>query len=159
MDTLFSIYKGVTLLIATFKGGNDREYSFSDTKEIISARLKFIGKIKKGEKINVRNSYPYVQQNDLATTFSRTFLSKDNRNNTLSFIRNTIDEVYNRITTYREMKNSSNDLSCKLLISDLKKSKDGISNLKYTYSDDVMFCCSIDTILESIDVKLCNVEE
>ena len=44
-----------------------------DTNKEIVSRLKFIGRIQKGEKINTRHMY--VQQDDLTTTISRTFIN------------------------------------------------------------------------------------
>ena len=55
-------------------------------KEVIS-KLKFIGKLQKGEKINVRMLY--VQQDGIVTQFLRTFL-QDNRTKTLGFVQDTI---------------------------------------------------------------------
>ena len=60
-------------------------------REVISC-LKFIGKIQKGDKINVKHMY--VQQDGILTQFMRTFLSQDNRRCTLSFIRNNIKSIF-----------------------------------------------------------------
>ena len=48
------------------------------------SKLKFIGKLKKGDKINIK--YMVVQQNNLITKLNRTLYNVDNRTNTLNFI-------------------------------------------------------------------------
>ena len=63
----------------------------SGTSEILS-RIKFIGRIQKGEKVNVR--YMYVQPDSWLTRFSRTFFATDNRMNTYHFIDNTIKRCF-----------------------------------------------------------------
>jgi hypothetical protein len=51
---------------------------------------------------------------------------------------------------------------CCNLIVDLKNSKNGLNNLKETYTLDVKFVCDLDTLLQTIDAKLdgeCIVEK
>ena len=59
-------------------------------KETIS-RLKFIGKIQIGDKVNLR--YMYIQPDGLLTQISRSLL-QDNRNKTLSFLQDTINKTF-----------------------------------------------------------------
>ena len=40
-----------------------------------------------------------------------------------------------------------------LMQSDLEKSKEGIRNLKFTYAEDTMFCCHLESIIQRIDSK------
>ena len=47
---------------------------------------------------------------------------------------------------------------CANLINDLKNSKNGLSNLKETYSMDIKFTCDLDTLLQTIDAKLSEIE-
>lgn len=124
-------------------------------KEVIS-RLKFIGKIQKGEKINSR--LMYVQQCGLITQFARTFL-QDNRCKTLTFIQDTITRSFELISCYDKSSKFSDIILCNKLIQDLKKSKVGIVNLKETYLDDIKFCCDLETLNEVIDAKLLEYEK
>jgi hypothetical protein len=119
-------------------------------KEVIS-KLKFIGKLQKGEKINIRMLY--VQQDGVITQFIRTFL-QDNRSKTLSFIQDTINKSFDLITYYDKSTRLSERIMSNNLIDDLKRSKNGLVNLKDTYCDDVKFCCDLETLLQLIDAKL-----
>ena len=119
-------------------------------KEVIS-KLKFIGKLQKGEKINIRMLY--VQQDGVITQFIRTFL-QDNRSKTLSFIQDTINKSFDLITYYDKSTRLSERIMSNNLIDDLKRSKNGLVNLKDTYCDDVIFCCDLETLLQLIDAKL-----
>ena len=119
-------------------------------KEVIS-KLKFIGKLQKGEKINIR--LLYVQQDGVITQFIRTFL-QDNRSKTLSFIQDTINKSFDLITYYDKSSRLSERIMSNNLIEDLKRSKNGLVNLKDTYCDDVKFCCDLETLLQLIDAKL-----
>jgi hypothetical protein len=124
-------------------------------KELIS-RLKFISKISKGDKINVK--YMIVQPDGFATKISRTIIAQDNRRNTLNFIRNTIDKTFEMISTYSSSTKQSNKAICLNIIIDLKNSKNGLHNLKETYLEDIKFCCDIDTAIQDIDAKLLEIE-
>jgi hypothetical protein len=126
-------------------------------KEVIS-RLKFISRINGGEKINVR--YMYVQQDDITTRISRTLYHKDNRNNALSFIKDTIDRSFEIIKTYKDSKQESKRVLCQHILSDIKEAKKGILNLKETYIEDVMFCCRIDVVIQDMEARIldnCNI--
>ena len=119
-------------------------------KDVIS-KLKFIGKLKKGEKVNVK--LLYVQQDGLVTQLSRTFL-QDNRSKTLTFVQDTINKSFDLISYYGKSIRVSEKIMSSNLIDDLKKSKVGLVNLKETYIDDVKFCCDLETLLQLIDAKL-----
>jgi hypothetical protein len=120
-------------------------------KEVIS-RLKFIGKIQKGEKINVK--YMFVQPEGIATRISRTLINQCNRQNTLNFVRNTVKRSFEIVSTYMESKIDSQKHICAHIINDLKQSQKGISNIKSTYIDDLKVCCDLDTLLQEIDAFL-----
>lgn len=139
---------GLLPFIATIFRGTSPQLQIDSNNEIIS-RLKFISKVKKGEKINVQ--YLFVQPNNLSTSLSRTFYHKDTRYNTLAFIRNTIDRSFELINFYERSEKQSEKVLRGCIIEDLRYSKEGIGNLKHTYADDIKFCCDLDTILQQID--------
>ena len=115
------------------------------------SRLKFIGKIKKGDKINVK--YMYTQTDNFFTRFSRSFLYQDNRSNTLTFIREIVMASLELLKKwYEELE--SNKSRCKNIIIDLKNCKTGLSNLKETYVYDLKFTCDVDILLEIITIKI-----
>lgn len=124
-------------------------------KEVIS-RLKFIGKIQKGEKINVK--YMFVQPEGIVTRISRTLINQDNRQNTLNFVRSTVGRTFEIITTYSSSNKDSQRHICTNIIQDLKRAMNGLTNLKDTYLSDIKFCCDIDTMLQEIDAKLIEMD-
>jgi hypothetical protein len=122
-----------------------------DDRETLS-NLKFICKIGKGEKINI--SMMCVQPNSIFTTISRTILHQDNRKNTLLFTTQTINKAFVILKTLKTSSNVYSNAMADNITKDLIDSKSGLENLKYTYSNDVKFCCDIDTLLQIINARL-----
>tara|TARA_B100001094_G_C18116577_1_gene764351 strand:- start:515 stop:895 length:381 start_codon:yes stop_codon:yes gene_type:complete len=112
----------------------------------ISSTLKFIGQIGKNEKIDVKNMY--LQPNTFITSIIRTLYQLDNRQNTLELIQKTIEQCLEII----QNDNTEPLIKTNFLV-DLEKSKEGIRNLKYTYNNDTMFCCNLESIIQMIDSK------
>ena len=123
----------------------------SATSEVIS-KLKFIGKLQKGEKINVK--YLYVQPSNWITRLSRTFYSTDNRMNAFNFIEGTINRSFEIITVSRQNRTSTSEKLIDTISIDLREAITGITNFKDTYKDDVMFCCKLDTLIENIMYRI-----
>jgi hypothetical protein len=122
-----------------------------NTKEIIS-RIKFIGKIQPGDKINTR--YMYIQPKTFFTSISRTLLNYDNRYNTITFLQESIYRCFDLITLLQMNNKESDKLLVDNILKDLEESKTGILNLKQTYEVDIKFCCDIDTMIEYINARL-----
>lgn len=120
-----------------------------ENHEEIFSRLKFIGHIQKDEKIDVR--HVARQPDTLYTKVCRTFLYPDDRNKTLKFIKDVVSRSFEILEYYINHKNIS---MCKSIVSDLLKAKEGILNLKYTYTEDTKFCCDMDVIFEFIITKI-----
>ena len=123
----------------------------NDNREVIS-RLKFISKLKKGEKINTRHLY--VQADGWSTSFSRTFLYQDNRGNALSLVQQTIARSFDLLASYERSEKKEDKVHYQLLIKDLRNAANGLVNLKCTYLTDTKFCCDMDTLLEDIHARL-----
>ena len=123
-------------------------------KEIMS-RLKFIGKIKENEKINVKNMF--VQPVGIKTSISRT-INRDNRAETLQFFQETIDRALELILLYSKSPSPSERKICSNMIKDLKQSKPGLLNSRTTYMYDIKYCCDIDTLIQEINAKLIEIE-
>lgn len=119
-------------------------------KETIS-RLKFIGRIQIGDKVNLKSMY--IQPDGLITQLLRS-INQDNRSKTLIFLQDTISKTFEILKCYETSMKLSERIMCNNLILDLKNSKSGLHNLKETYIMDVKFVCDIDTLLQSIDAKL-----
>jgi hypothetical protein len=119
--------------------------------ELLS-NLKFLSKIKKDQKINVRDMF--IQENNWTTSLSRTVYKVDNRKNTLHFIQNLITTSFSTCKSLINSDNKSDYTMNQSLLNGLLKSRDGIENLKYTYKDDIHFACILDTIIENINVQI-----
>ena len=153
---MYQVIQYVPLLISVFKDTSIFNInSMESDKEIIS-RLKFIGKVQKGEKINVK--YMFIQPEGIATKISRTLINQCNRQNTLNFIRNTIKRSLEIIKTYKESKIDSQIHICDHIIQDIEQSKKGITNFKNTYLDDLKMGCDLDTLLQEIDAFLYEIK-
>ena len=129
-------------------------YIMETDKEVIS-RLKFIGKVQKGEKINVK--YMFIQPEGIITRISRTIINQDCRENTLNFVRNTISSSFQIINMYSASPKESQQHIRTNIMQDLKHSTKGIINLKNTYIDDVKLGCDLDTLLQEIDAFLVEI--
>jgi len=123
-------------------------------KDIIP-KLKFISKINKGDKINVKNMY--IQPNNMFNKIIRSFFLVDDRTNTLMFVNNTVKKGFELFHTYAQSKNPFDAMLCQNILQDLKNAKIGLLNLKETYASDVMFICKIDALIEEIDAKIIEV--
>ena len=128
-----------------------------NTEQEIVSRLKFIGKVKKGEKINTHHMY--VQPEGVLTNLKRTFWIHDNRSNTLTFIQDTISRSFELLLTYERSEKETEKLLAIKIVQDLKTASIGLQNFKSTYFDDTNFCCDIDTIIEHIAAKLSHYPE
>jgi hypothetical protein len=127
-----------------------------DNHQEVISRLKFIGKLQKGEKINTRNMS--VQSNGMITRFLRTVWQQDNRINCISFIQETMRRSFDLFDKYDTSSKEAHVALKENMIADLRESMNGLVNLKTTYTSDVKFCCDIDTLLQLILVKLSEKE-
>ena len=124
-----------------------------DSKDVIS-KLKFIGEIKPDHKINVKNIK--LQPNTYVTSFVRTFISSDNRTNTVEFLKNITHAIFQIVVL---LKSENKTQEFENVISDMKKSIHGLNNLKNTYKDDVKFCCDIELLIQEIQTVLSKEEK
>lgn len=141
-----------TVALNALKDSSHHIVNTMDSNQEIISRLKFIGKINKGEKINTRHMY--VQPDGLGTMISRTFLYQDNRGNTLNFCQETINRSFELLITYERSTVPSEKSLGRNLMADLRQAIVGLTNLKYTYTTDTKFCCDMDTLLENINARL-----
>ena len=140
------------MAIKTIKDYSEYNINRMDGNQEIISRLKFIGKLKKGEKINT--CHMYVQQDGITTSLSRTFAYQDNRGNALNFCQETISRSFELLITYERSDSSTEKVLFSRLIEDLQQSTVGLRNLKFTYITDTKFCCDMDTLLENVLAKL-----
>ena len=122
-------------------------------KETIS-KLKFIGRIRKNEKINTQHMY--VQPCGFITSIMRSIIYQDNRTNALNFVCKTIADASYLLKKYDE---NNNKIAYEHIVIDLRSAKNGLESLKETYISDRKFCCDMDTLLQTIDSRLVDVDK
>jgi len=130
----------------------------NDYKDVIT-KLKFIGKIQPGEKINTKY-YMAIVNNDWWTSVLRTFYNFESRGCTLNFLNETIKRAI-EIAGEIKKKPDADEEQTMLhhIYSDLAQAIEGIDNLKKTYSNDKIVVASLETIIEQIQLhfKINNV--
>lgn len=141
-----------SIAIKTIKDYSGYNINRMDGNQEIISRLKFIGRLKKGEKINTRHMY--VQPDGIGTSLSRTFAYQDNRGNALNFCQETISRSFELLITYERSDTHTEKVLWGKLLEDLQQSTVGLKNLKFTYITDTKFCCDMDTLLENVLAKL-----
>lgn len=124
------------------------ESNFIASTEDIKVRLKFISHIQKDQKVDTKNLK--LHNNGYFCSFYR-FIYPDNRMNTIKFIKDIVHRTFEIIEFY---KLSNRHMDLKLLLEDLLKATTGLNNLKATYETDTLFVCHIDSVIESIKVRL-----
>ena len=129
--------------------------SLTSSTEILSL-LKLLGHIQKGEKIDTRNRV--LQTDGWITRLNRTLVYPDNRANTLDLLTSIINRSFDILSQNISSERKSDIIQCKLIIYDLVKSKEGILNLKFTYSSDVKFGCDLEVLLQIISARLAEMK-
>lgn len=122
----------------------------------IIPKLKFISRLNKGDKINVKNMY--IQPNNFINRIIRSFVHVDDRTNTLMFVSHTVKKSFDLFLNHIDSPNPFDIILCQNIISDLKNAKNGLINLKETYTSDIMFICKIDALLEETDARIMEIE-
>ena len=130
-----------------------RPYSDDDT----ISNLKFISKIREGDKIDSKRLC--IQPKGIITSLCRTFYYQDNRDNTFTFIINTINHSFNIIELNLSTDDKKKHSMALCVMSDIDNAMRGINNVKKTYIYDSMFCSKIERLLQEITVKLNIVKE
>lgn len=123
-----------------------------DNIELIS-KIKFISKIKPGEKVNTRGGF-FIQNDSLLSKLSRSFYYQDTRTNTINFLSETLLQVFHLLKLYSTTKKVSDISMCINVMEDITNMKKGISNLQKTYQDDAIIVSKLETFIQEIDSKL-----
>ena len=116
----------------------------SITTDIVS-KLKFVSRIKSGQKIDTRAMR--IQEHTFFNAFIRT-LFPDNRHNAFILFKEIIDKAFQYISSCQDNTLVYN------IVDDIRQSIVGLENFRTTYVDDVMFTCEIDTLIDDIELKL-----
>jgi hypothetical protein len=123
-----------------------------ESRNEILSRLKLLGRIMKGDRLNTR--HVFIQPSGYSTSISRTFVNQDNRGNAILFIQGTIDRVFEIMKVLEASDKDSDKITFSQILEDLERAKTGISNLKSTYADDIKTGCDLDILLQTVDSRL-----
>jgi len=128
--------------------GNDRPI-----EEIIT-KLKFLSKIRAGEKLNVKAMF--VRDNSsVYQRFLRTLaLEGESKDETLTFIKTIINEAVDLICVYRRNSNAFNQNIAALIIENLESAKEGLCSLSETYAYDNLFVSRIEAVMATLDARI-----
>ena len=127
----------------------------------ILSKLKFLSKIKVGEKIN--SKYYFVRDNNsivqrfLRSMRNLTAENSENKNSTLEFINETVNRTIHLICIYKKSNNLYSKQISDLLIENLNDTKAGVRNLTKTYEDDRIFVSKLESFIQSFELKLQNI--
>lgn len=121
------------------------------------SKLKFIGKIKEGEKLDVQSLT--LCSESVGTSLYRTFLARnESRGNALEFIRGVVGEAFELATKYLRKKDHFFKDVGQMIIESLHESKSGLSNLAKTYEDDKMFVSKLETLMNTLETKTADLQ-
>lgn len=127
-----------------------KNVKLEENNEIIS-NLKFIGKIKAGEQINI-DSLSICSRNVFSSIYRS--IHGESRDRTFHYFSLIIKRAFEKIQAYISSERISDNMLCFQLINNLYFSMEGLKNLKETYKEDRGFVCDLETLIENIDSKL-----
>lgn len=90
----------------------------------------------------------------LYNRIDRSFFNHDDRSNTYLFVSDVIKKGFELFSHNISSNNPYNEILCANIFSDIQNTKNGLIHLKETYTDDMMFTCKIDSLIEDIHARL-----
>jgi hypothetical protein len=134
----------------------------------VMSRLKFISKIKRGEKINVKDLF--VRDNDsILQRMLRsiknysTYISGsdivESKDATLIFIKDTVNNAISLISMYRKNKEKFSQDIADMLVKNLEDSKIGIHNSIGTYEADRKFMAHAEAIMQTLEARIKSLKD
>lgn len=121
------------------------------TQEVLT-RLKFIGTIQPGEKLNV-SSLKIEQASSYIAPIKR-YLYNESRQETYNFVYNIIEQAFVILFTLAPSAKISDNMVCSNIIQDLHQALQGVKSLQETYKDDKMFVCELETLIQAVESKI-----
>lgn len=120
------------------------------------SQLKFIAQIRPGTKIHVAGKR--IEEPSWLTSFSRWVLWPDGRDNTYDYLVTTFTRSFEILNIYLKSDSISTRSQVRQILRDLRLALKGVSALKMTYKDDVLFCCKLDTLKEEVEARIEEME-
>lgn len=116
----------------------------------ILSGLKFLSKLKKGEKIMVKTMT--IQQSDFMSSVYRSFTG-ETRQDTFDFVFELWSEAVKLI-----LSETTSDEYKKILLCDLQESRKGTHSLLSTYETDRHFCSKLESLISTVEIQVRSVE-
>lgn len=129
---------------------SNQQGSSQTTQEILT-KLKFIGMIQVGEKIDVRNQR--IESNNIFTPMIRMIYGQG-RDATYNYIFSIVEQGFALFYSLAASNKVSDTIVCANILQDMKKAMKGVSNMQETYRDDKMFSCELETLIVAIEAKI-----
>lgn len=129
--------------------------TFETTQEVLT-RLKLIGTLKPGEKLDIRKMR--IESNNILTPLKRMFFG-DSREATYTFFCNTIERAFSILYSLASTNKTSDIIICSHIVEDMELAIEGIKNVQNTYKDDKMYFCNLETLMQTIHAKNMDVKE
>lgn len=134
-----------------------QEYSFRPEQESeILTHLKFIGTLERDKKIDTKHLR--LETNHLFTPLKRLLLG-DSRENAYQFMYQTIEKSFIILYYHIESLKISDQMMSQTILQDLLNCIEGLKNVQYTYKEDKLFGCSIQTLIDTIQGKIAELRE
>lgn len=125
----------------------------------IPALLLFISRVNEGEKIST-TTYTIHDADNWIDKLKRTILYSENKHKTYRWMHDIIDQgftMYDELVVKAEKEpvHASEHIQFAAnILENIKKSREGIRNMKKTYSKDTYYCARLDELLTNIDIKV-----
>ena len=133
--------------------GSNKKGTVETVHEVIT-RLKFIGLIKQGEKIDTTNLI--ASQSTKMNSLWRWWVTED-RSDSLNFFTSTINRSFEIVQLSLYSEKSGDKKLCKIIVEDLIKCPIGMINIQDTYMkiyNDRIFWCEVQTLIQCVELKL-----
>lgn len=132
-----------------------RNFTVSGEQESIEqliSDLKFIAKIRAGERIDVKNRK--IIGADVPSRMYRTMVSRETREETYEFIHSRTTKAIDKIYYYRDLDDPFYVDVAKIITDNLLATKEGIEGLVNTYEGDKKFVARLEALIEMQDAKI-----
>lgn len=129
----------------------------SDSRHQALTRLKFIGKLQPGDKIDSKSIK--VESTSLWTPIKRLFLTGDSRDTALDFFRSTIDRCFEILEGKLSSKTVSDKIFCAHTLKDLIRAVTGLQNSQKTYGDDNFTVCELEVSIQRVQARIFEIQK
>ena len=124
----------------------------------IPALLLLISRVNEGEKISTTTCTIHDADNWI-DKIKRTLIYSENKHKTYRWMHDIIDQGFELYDEYiknaeqQPVQAAEYQKFAENILENIKKSREGIRNMKKTYSKDTYYCARLDELLRNIDIK------